>query len=111
MKNFDINEAKLGKPVITRSGLPVRIVCFDTKGNMPILALVCVYENDESAYYYQNNGISYVQKDFDLFMKPETKTGWINIYKKDNKYFTVYNEIFNTKEEADDYHSFKRINC
>ncbi|MDO4824258.1 MAG: hypothetical protein Q4A08_08845 [Bacteroidales bacterium] len=40
-KQFDLEAAKAGKPVCTRNGKKVRIVCFDRKSyRYPILALV-----------------------------------------------------------------------
>jgi hypothetical protein len=39
MKEFDLELAKAGHPVCTRDGKPVRIVCFDAKGDYPIVGL------------------------------------------------------------------------
>ena len=40
LKPFDLEAAKLGKPVCTRDGRKARIICFDAKGDKPIIALV-----------------------------------------------------------------------
>ena len=41
MKPFNLEEAKAGKPVCTRDGLPARIICFDKRGyDNPIVALI-----------------------------------------------------------------------
>lgn len=41
MKPFDLEEAKTGKPICTRDGLPARIICFNKQGDdKPIVALV-----------------------------------------------------------------------
>lgn len=47
-KQFDLEAAKAGKPVCTRNGKKVRIVCFDRKGAIfPILALIQWYDDVE----------------------------------------------------------------
>ena len=40
LKPFDIQKAREGKPVCTRDGRNVRIICFDAKGDYPIVALI-----------------------------------------------------------------------
>lgn len=41
MKKFNLEEAKAGKPVITRDGSEARIICFDMKNDLyPIVALI-----------------------------------------------------------------------
>lgn len=86
MKNkpFDLQAAKAGKPVCTRSGKPVRIICFDVKGaKHPIIALV---EEDgyERVCSYMPDGRRFEEEkewSDDLMMIPEKKEGWVNIYK------------------------------
>lgn len=34
MKPFNLEEAKAGKQVVTKSGRPVRIICWDVKDRM-----------------------------------------------------------------------------
>ena len=84
LKEFDIEEAKKGKPVYTRSGKKVRIVCFDTKGvTHPIIALIDGDEY-ERINTYTTNGSYYsdnTNSPDDLMLLAEKKTGYINIYK------------------------------
>lgn len=40
MKPFNLEAAKAGKPVVTRDGRPVRILCFDARGDEPICGTV-----------------------------------------------------------------------
>lgn len=40
MVKFNLERAKAGDPVETRSGKKVRILCFDRKGDYPIVALI-----------------------------------------------------------------------
>lgn len=45
LKPFDLEAAKAGKPVCTRDGRKARIICWDKKGNYPIVALIQENEN------------------------------------------------------------------
>lgn len=82
LKPFDFEAAKAGKPVCTRDGRKVRIICFDTinKGNYPIIALL-EDKGCEAIFYYNKDGKCNVGTERDLMMLPEKKEGWINIYK------------------------------
>lgn len=53
MKQFNLEQAKAGKPVCTRNGLKVRIVCFDVKCNddYPILALIDNTDCENEEWY------------------------------------------------------------
>ena len=51
LKTFSLEAAKAGKPVCTRSGKKVRIVCFDKVGAYPIIALV-QEEGIETCHFY-----------------------------------------------------------
>lgn len=89
-KPFDLEAAKAYKPVCTRDGREARIICFDRIGKYPIIALVKNGEN-ENVYFYHNNGRDNKEdreKDYDLVMKPEIKSGWININKNNGFYET-----------------------
>ena len=103
LKPFDIQKAREGKPVCTRDGRKVRIICFDYKGEAnayPILALIStnnlsgvpseiIAKYTEDGRYTKYND---VENDEDLMMLPEKKEGWINVYKDgDNNYrSTIY---------------------
>lgn len=60
MRNFDINEAKAGKPVCTRSGRKARIICFDAKtsvdDNTYIITLVTGNDGYESICAHDSRG-------------------------------------------------------
>ena len=105
MKPFDIKLAKQGKPVCTRDGRKVRIICFDVIGHrQPIIALVTNFDGKEDIEtYYLNgrfnddiNGIS----DYDLIMAPEKKTGWINLISAEDGPHVYCAEIYPTEMEA-----------
>lgn len=96
LKPFDLEEAKAGKPVCTRDGRKVRIICFDRKDVRPIIALIKSDNDDEGVYYYYADGsnLDNYPSVFDLMMLSEKKKGWVNIYKSEDP-------IFLSKEEAE----------
>ena len=102
-KPFDLEAAKAGKPVCTRDGRKVRIICFDAKCNKPIVALI--YDcNKETVLQYLENGRFFVDQidKYDLMMFPQKKEGWVNVYKSYNvgKKIPCMASIYPTKEEA-----------
>ena len=104
LKPFDLEAAKLGKPVCTRDGRKARIICFDKRNNKteyPIIALVETDEMEE-IFLYTDNGEYLKDKcddERDLMMLPEKKTMWANIYRnKTNNY--VFGELYPTEEIA-----------
>lgn len=93
MKEFDINLAKQGKPVCTRDGRKVRIICFDRGINKPIVALIECGNSEEVLQCYYDNGrcCCDVTSDYDLMMLPDKKERWINVYNE---------RCYESKEEA-----------
>lgn len=83
-------------------GRKARIICFDAKGNNPIVALI--YDcKKEIVLQYLENGRSFVDEisNYDLMMRPEKKEGYVNIYtnpRVGDRYSS--NTIFPSKEEA-----------
>ena len=96
LKPFDIQKAREGKPVYTRDGRKVRIICFDRKDNTPIVALIecvnhaeilqCVHNDGKCSHYDVSNN--------DLMMLSEKKEGWI-IKPKDY-------QVYQSKEDAEE---------
>ena len=84
MREFNLEEAKAGKPVCTRDGRNARIICYDRKeiDNQPILALVEDNGNERIRCYdrYGNFLISGKSHELDLFMKTITHKGfaWVS---------------------------------
>lgn len=105
-KPFDLEAAKAGKPVCTRDGRKVRILCYDLKGaEYPIVALVEAHDYlDESISTYDRNGRFDHDRENknDLMMFPQKKEGWVNVYKSYNvgKKIPCMASIYPTKEEA-----------
>lgn len=109
MKTFDLEEAKKGKPVVTREGRSVRIICWDCQNpDHPIVALVSVGDGTEKIVTYSVQGIQYSEKELlysenplDLFMEPIKKEGWINVYRTQEG-FLIGSMVRTTKEEEED---------
>lgn len=95
LETFNLDEVKDGKPVCTRDGRNVRIICFDCKvESFPIVALVSGAFGREEIISYDEAGYSSTRETDDrLFMLPEKKIGWINVYNK---------SIYNSEEDARD---------
>ena len=101
MKPFNLEQAKAGKPVQTRDGRDVEIVRFNLRGDYPILAIIKLLEYD-CAIRFSIDG-SYnrkLKKNYnDLFMKSETKEGWVAVLAGGKSCSNIYD----TKEEAEFY--------
>lgn len=83
MREFNLQEAKEGKPVCTRDGRKARIICFDRKhSEYPIVALVTNKRNEEDfvAYTIKGKFVYGRNQPDDLVMAPIKKVGWLNIY-------------------------------
>lgn len=111
MKPFNLEEAKAGKPVCTRDGHSVRIICFDrVVDGIPIVALITTDDSTETVVYYDENGIAHgmlgaklpLNFPLNLMMKPEKKQGWFAIYRScSNKHVAATTHIYATKEEVE----------
>ena len=103
LKPFNLEKAKAGKPVCTRDGCKVRIICFDLKNIAPIVGLVTRLDGKESIYAFYEDGRVSCQKERvdDLMMLPEKKEGWVNIVRGNDGKSYMGRGIFQSKEEAE----------
>jgi hypothetical protein len=110
MKPFNLEEAKAGKPVVTGDKSKARIVCWDFKSTEDRYPLVVLVEDgrgyEDMLLYSKDGNFEFDEKNpqYDLFMAPAKKTGWINIYPAritSNLSDREARAIFNSKEEAD----------
>lgn len=102
MKPFDIELAKAGHPVCTRDGHKARIVCFDKKGCLQIVALIQRADGNEYVSIYDVNGKDVVSDgSFDLMMASEKKSGWINIHNINGN--VAVDGVFSSEEDAREY--------
>ena len=103
---FNIEKAINGSNVCTRDGRNARILCFDAKGDRPIVALIDQKElSDDYPYKYYPNGSFYDDtiSDADLMIVPSIKTGWSNLYKSssdDGNYIYRALNVYSSIEEA-----------
>ena len=99
LKPFSLEAAKAGKPVCTRDGRKARIICFDAKGDKPIIALVEMGTAETpNNYPIDGKAVSAKEASCDLMMLPEKKEGWVNIYNAGGTYYSKY--IYKTEKEA-----------
>lgn len=106
---FDIEKAMNESDICTRDGRKARILCFNAKGDRPIVALIDQKEiSDDYPYKYYPNGSFYenTTSDMDLVIVPSVKTGWVNLYKNntdnDNCIYNASN-VYSSIEEARDH--------
>ena len=107
MKQFNLKEylENPSRQVVTRNGLPVRIICTDAKDTFPIIGLVKGYCGTEYANRFKENGehtdnYSHIKSPFDLFFAPVKKEGWVNLYYNVCGTISTDTTVFPTKEFA-----------
>lgn len=101
MKPFNLELAKAGHPVCTRDGESAKIICFDRKSTKyPIIALIDKGKEEIITSYNLSGQVNNdIFHNHDLFMKPEKKEGWINVYFLNDGGNTCFG-IYDTKEDA-----------
>lgn len=107
LKEFDLEAAKAGKPVCTRDGRKARIICFDSIGGRPIVALVTECDDEEEIPYKYHCDSSYncqsIPSDIDLMMLSEKREGWVNVYHNtEDRYAAKFgnNVVYKTEDKA-----------
>lgn len=106
MKKFDLEAALKGEPVITKNGLPARIICTDAKGKYPIVALISKNidnkETREDVQRYTLEGLSLIKSnsEIDLQMADVKKKSYTNIWEGENGKRYVEG-VFSTRDEAE----------
>ena len=100
LKPFDLEAAKLGKPVCTRDGRKARIICYDMKADEYHIVALIDDGGEEIVCFFSENGLRDVEGEsrWDLMMLPEKKEGWVNVYKGG----LLDTKSYNTKKEAFD---------
>lgn len=97
MKPFNLEAAKAGALLVTREGESVKFIAHVPEANEGERVIVfseakAIRVYHESGNYYRNGTDGY-----DLFMAPQKKTVWVNIYANG------YASYWNTEKQADDY--------
>jgi len=107
MKPFNLEQAKAGKPVVTRDGRKAKIIYWERKQkDYPIVALIGDWEQDIESYRTDGRIMTHTDDGYDLFMASEKKTGWVNVYRQSGKYATG-EVVYDTENEA----KFKSQSC
>lgn len=113
LRPFNLEEAKAGKPVVCRDGVPAKFVAHvPTIQRIDHRVLVdrngmLLTATDEGRYRQVP-----AEDDFDLFMAPEKKSGWVNLYTtcvSDKQNAASF--VHPSKREADESASSNRIAC
>jgi hypothetical protein len=114
-KKFDLEAAKNGAPVISKTGNPVRIICFDRKDDdFPVIALEDDGDGEEySSYTIDGKLFTTGDSEADLFMAPVKKKGWVNVYPSSEPGLVAKPSlgIYEHKSYADSYATKDRIAC
>lgn len=92
------------RKVVTRYGRSARIICTNRLDETyPVIALVN-YGYTEKYYSYSKFGKVYqysnMDCELDLFFAPVKKSGWINLYKRNNGTYRINSIVYNSKTEA-----------
>lgn len=103
LKPFNLEAALRCEKVVMRNGEKVSKVFYVPDSVLQSERIVCV-SNGFISYRYATGKIfgNSTNTPFDLFMAPQTREGWINIYPpEDNTYTAAVSDAHATKEIAD----------
>ncbi|WP_118181287.1 hypothetical protein [Paraburkholderia phosphatilytica] len=82
MKPFNLEEAKAGKPIITRDGRTARFLAHIPEAS-EALQVFAIVDGEKAATPLYTSGLFYEtggDHDHDLFMAPEKSTVYLNVY-------------------------------
>lgn len=101
LRRFNIEEAKAGKPVINGAGQDVRIICYDASGDCPIITLE-YHEGKEypQRYTLKGNYLGVSKPEYNLYMKPQIKKGWIASWDSLDGQRSVSAKVYETLEKC-----------
>lgn len=105
LKPFNLEDAKAGKPICTRDGREVRIICFNKEGDFPIVALI-KEGNKEIVYPYKLNGCDSednIKSNYDLMMAPHKITMYTVIRKGPKNVTYVTGGLYKTRSLAESF--------
>ena len=107
MKPFNLEEylANPSMKVVTRDGIPAKILYTDARGEYPVIALVEHYQETlDVTFSFTKDGkwcTDGTNSNKDLFFAPEKHEGWLNIYRSESGFYLRGNP-YKSKEEADE---------
>ena len=101
LKPFDLEAAKAGAPVCTRDGRPARIICWDRKGDRPIVALVKQDDHEDmESFYLDGTGVPfYMGPTTGLRMAPVKHEAYTKLFRNERGHLENCG-IFDSKDKA-----------
>jgi len=102
MKPFDLEAAKRGEPVCTKTGGEVRIICFDSNifneygTKTPIVSLVTNMSGQEVLWCFLNDA-SCALGQSPLFMAPKKVTKYVRVFSNEG---VIEAELWDSEEQA-----------
>lgn len=94
------------RPIVTRNGRSVRIICTNRSHNYSVVALINNGDSEDLLSYTKDGEVyTNLEDDCDLFFAPEPKTkkvGWMNVckYGADQHFSLAGGVIHPTREQA-----------
>lgn len=107
MKPFNLEEylANPSRKVVTRDGIPAKILYTDARGEYPVIALVEHYQETlDVTFSFTKDGkwcTDGTNSNKDLFFAPEKHEGWINVFEDTIGSSCVGSRVFKSKEDAE----------
>ena len=99
LKPFDLEAALQGAKVTTREGREVTNIAYfeDITSSYKVFGVI-----DGQLYSFNINGNFGHNSEYcyDLFMKPQQVTKWVNIYSTNSGHLSCGGSLFDTKEKA-----------
>lgn len=82
MKKFDLQAAKSGAPIVTRDGREAKFIAHVPEIDEDKRLLILINGDSHLTSYHETGVGPSFFKGWDLFMKPQKRTVWVNIYKE-----------------------------
>lgn len=101
MKEFDLEKAKAGMPIITRDGRQAKLIGEREHPEYPIIALTRERDGIESVYVFTCDGrnCTYKLTNEDLFMAPIVHKKYANFYLNNEDFYDL-GEVYDSKDDA-----------
>lgn len=101
MKEFDLDKAKAGMPIITRDGRQAKLIGEREHPEYPIIALTRERDGIESVYVFTCDGrnCTYKLTNEDLFMAPIVHKKYANFYFKYGDFHDL-SEVYDNRDVA-----------
>lgn len=107
MKPFNLEEFKAGKPAVTKEGSPARYLGTLEGSDNSIMVAIKIGDR-EFPFSYNSKGLIWCNvHEWDLFMVPEKKEGWVVM--NSNSLHDAYNVV--TREQAEKIAAARQKRC